>query len=471
MFGVDDSVRPLCALKRDATVVNSDGYAETRSYRYEAITMKTRSRTLSSTLLSGTKRVDQFSYPSGSFIETSTATTGATPYTSRVETIQGEEPKRKGIGYCKHTCTTTNFFEVDLPVSYVEGRKYLITYGGGYIVREILWPRTTLVTGVLLVDLVDWSALSFQAMQAMSPDLSNGLQLGAFIGELPKPGPNMRQKWRRIWAEFRQDGWRAFLMHRYHQIVNNPNLLLRRSAELNLFYQFGLKPFADDCILIHRNLRDLEAKITALLSQAGKPVTKHYSRALDIIKLPHKGLLEVYHDGDYKNQLLQKYEWVSRPIYHATVTYIIDVDELKGLLGDIRGFISAMGLDKILGTIWELIPFSFAVDWFVDVSGFLEALDRKLFGALPILILEYCHSVKYEYQTTITWQSWVTQSIVGSVPTIFGQATLAQQRVKYYERKKDTPCLLDLQSSSGLTVRRVSLAGSIAYSKYARRRA
>jgi hypothetical protein len=350
----------------------------------------------------------------------------------------------------------------------VEGRKYVYTYGGCYLAKEILSPRIGLLTDSLPVDSVDWGNLSFTAMRHMRPTLNEGLDLVNFIRELPSP-KSMLRKWRRMIAEIRSDGFKRFLEWRWNQLKNNRNKWARKAANVNLWYQFGLRPFIQDCVQIYENLVSVEAKVKVFLLNAKRLYIRHYSQSLtNVVKLRNDGAeVEVYWNDAYKNQLNRKDEWLTRPTYHATVSYRADVSELEGFMGQVRGYISALGLDRITATIWEATRFSFLVDWFVDVGGFLDSIDEDLFGALPILISDFSHSVKFEYQTTITWKCWVTQSLPGSTPKVFAQAPIGIHSVKYYERRAngEYPTLIDLQSARALSLNKVGLAASLVLSK------
>jgi len=431
--------------------------------------MKTKTRTLNLTLAAGSKRVDQYAYPSGTFIETATANTAASSYVSLLETITYDEPKRKSSGFCKHEKTSLTYFGADFGTSFVESRRYTYAWSGGYIARDTIWSRSQYVTDPVTIDSIDWSKLSFQAMQRMRPDLSGGLMLGAFVAELPKPR-TMLTKWRQFLSELTNQGLRSYLIKRWNKFSKTWSSIPKAAADANLWYQFGLKPFVQDLQLTYQNLTTLERRIEEMLREAGKPSTKHFARHVDITRQVFGVEAEVWHDADYKNQLVRKYQWCTQPIYHATVTYILDADELRGVLGTVRGLISTLGLDKIFSTIWELVPFSFVVDWFIGVNEFLDSLDNQLFGALPILVLDFNHSIKYEYMTSVTWKCWVTQSIPGSAPKVFAQTEVAQRRVAYYERRKSIPTLVDLTSAQGLTVNRVGLAASLVVSNRSWRR-
>lgn len=431
--------------------------------------MKTRSRSTTSNFSAGAKKVDQYSYPSGVFIETSTVASSTGTYASITEVITDEEPRRKSSGFCKHERSRAALLPYDGTFGFIEGRRYVYTYGGHYLAKEILSPRIALLTDKLAVDSIDWGNLSFTAMRHMRPTLNSGsLDLVNFIRELPHP-KHMLRKWRKWISEIRSDGFKRFLEWRWNQLRNNRNKWARKAANANLWYQFGLRPFIQDCVQLMENLILLEGKVRQLVLDEGKLRIRHYSQSLtNVVKLRNDGAeVEVYWADAYKNQLNRKDEWLRRPVYHATVSYRADVSELKGFMGQIRGYISAFGLDRITATIWEAIPFSFLVDWFVDVGGFLDSIDETLFGALPILVSDFSHSVKFEYQTTITWKCWVTQSLPGSTPKVFAQSPIGIHSVKYYERRAngEYPTLVDLQSARSLTLNKISLAASLVVSK------
>jgi len=51
-------------------------------------------------------------------------------------------------------------------------------------------------------------------------------------------------------------------------------------------------------------------------------------------------------------------------------------------------------------TIWEKIPFSFVIDWFVDLSGVLDELNQSLTGTHH-RILDASHSIKWDISIPI----------------------------------------------------------------------
>lgn len=77
--------------------------------------------------------------------------------------------------------------------------------------------------------------------------------------------------------------------------------------------------------------------------------------------------------------------------YRAVITYC--VEELKAL----QSIWERFGLDARPGHLWDIVPFSFVVDWFLDVGGKLEA--------------EYWRQIALKGQPTECWCSITRQGI------------------------------------------------------------
>jgi hypothetical protein len=92
--------------------------------------------------------------------------------------------------------------------------------------------------------------------------------------------------------------------------------------------------------------------------------------------------------------------------------------------------------------LWERIPFSFVVDWFVDLSGALNYLDNALTGNTK-QVKEACISTKWVADVPVSKLRYSS----GSISSIDG-SQIAQCSLSYYHRK-----LVDPHVSVGLNVR------------------
>lgn len=86
-----------------------------------------------------------------------------------------------------------------------------------------------------------------------------------------------------------------------------------------------------------------------------------------------------------------------------------------------------LGLDlsQIPKTAWELVPFSFVVDWFVNVGDYLNALTPRL----DVVNLGSCLVLSDVTVTTVTPQQWTAPSghVIATPPTGTYQETITER--------------------------------------------
>jgi len=136
--------------------------------------------------------------------------------------------------------------------------------------------------------------------------------------------------------------------------------------------------------------------------------------------------------------------------------FTYDATSLEGLLGEMNGLIHAFGVNRVASIVWEAIPFSFVVDWFVNVGGFISSVEDRLIDPLPIVIHDFSASLKYEYRTTLELEC-------GSILT-----DIAERVQTSYVRRRDPPVMYDAlavrspnlnQAGLGLSLVVVSMDG------------
>lgn len=93
----------------------------------------------------------------------------------------------------------------------------------------------------------------------------------------------------------------------------------------------------------------------------------------------------------------------------ATVIDQIDLD-LANLLA------LRTGADRIIQTAWELVPYSFVVDWFIDVSSWLQAWTPKWQSTLgaACVTTRVVHTMQ-TYGFSVTPSSYVYRSLYGVI--------------------------------------------------------
>jgi hypothetical protein len=117
---------------------------------------------------------------------------------------------------------------------------------------------------------------------------------------------------------------------------------------------------------------------------------------------------------------------------------------------------NAFGISDVIATIWEAIPFSFVVDWFFNVGNMLASIEDYLAGdPLPIVILDFAHSVKYKFTTRVLLDigkgAWAKASGV----------LLQEKETTFYNRRVEMPNLYDSLSVRAPSLNQAILGGSL----------
>lgn len=440
--------------------------------------MRTRARTLSSTVPAG--RMDQYQtnplYSPGPAV----TTTAPVAYTSLQETIIDEEHvMRRRSGTVVHSKERTVICDGGATTiwSWLP-QTYRSVYTGGWLYRTLVEPRLGSLPPrpTVIKQPFDWRQASYEAMKQMRPSVDEGLLMPNFAKELAESVALVSQYAKRrvkraerdrLNAEReqkRRDREAAFLKRQGYQarrgktpisaiVASLPSLgeLLRLAprvverigkaiAWVNLVYQFAIRPTIQDARKLALVIENWRKRVAELIRQAEKRQIRHYKRPVDnLFSLPQTALSSAFSFDRETAYIARLAEWVTRPEYHANMLFTYDASRLKGLFGQLDGLIHAFGVNRIASVVWEAVPFSFVVDWFVNVGDMIASVEDNLEGdsLLPCLIHDFSHSLKYEYRTRLELR-WKPQ---GSSFNI--QVDMGHYYTSSYERRRDYPSLWD----------------------------
>lgn len=154
---------------------------------------------------------------------------------------------------------------------------------------------------------------------------------------------------------------------------------------------------------------------------------------------------------------------------HATAHYYFVCPELSGFLSRIKQFVDSLGiLDP--QAIWDVIPFSFIVDWFYSIGPWIHKnLKPQLFPA-DIVIYDWCESLGREvYIDVYASYSGIDPDSGAASPktTQIWAGTLRQ-----YARKRQFPSSLTVDTSpiklseSIVTIKRTLIGTALALQKF-----
>lgn len=152
-----------------------------------------------------------------------------------------------------------------------------------------------------------------------------------------------------------------------------------------LYYKFGIAPILHDMKKISTNLRRYRQRLDNVLKNAGREISVHkgcggqFGGLYDRYTINHLPLgYATGHDlgGAWTTT---PYVQVCRKI--CTIRGIRDIRYNSKSFQTLDFLASRFGATGPASFVWERIPFSFVVDWFLDLSGVINSIDNALTGS------------------------------------------------------------------------------------------
>lgn len=168
---------------------------------------------------------------------------------------------------------------------------------------------------------------------------------------------------------------------------------LREGIDRHLTYKFGVVPAIHDVRSAISSHSDVEKRLLYLNSRRGRYVPIRVK----------KGFPASFTPGSESSPYLT-FVSVLKDAY--TVARIFGQGRIRTDINEAsrwRAYAEYFGLNKVVGTAWELIPFSFIGDWFTNSQEAINSLTRIPLGESPFMnVTSVGHSLKnvalYDYQ-------------------------------------------------------------------------
>jgi len=181
--------------------------------------------------------------------------------------------------------------------------------------------------------------------------------------------------------------------------------LLRVASDVYLQAQFNIKPLISDITGIYRSVAKTQGRLNSLVSRAGKLQVTHYGKDLPTDNIiddelePTAKPIGFYRLNGGSYQQSNAYAFNRRHVYsdaskfHAQIQYNYHYTDYQVEHARILALLDSFGANLNPAIVWNAIPWSFVVDWFVDVGQWLSTqrighMDPK------INIMQYCWSTK-----------------------------------------------------------------------------
>lgn len=272
----------------------------------------------------------------------------------------------------------------------------------------------------------------YQRWESVRPTMATRANLAVFLAEL-----------RDIRRMFEVLPIKHFLLG--NTPVKSWGELLKYVNNQHLNYNFGWKPFLRDLKAFRKAVDGFDSRLRRFVNNEMRPLVRRSSQPSGNTQL--SGTTAV---GPCTLSWNLNYEITrsSSFMFHYELPKYSD-EEFRW-----RAWADALGANPTAANVWALVPWSFVVDWFVDVGGFLDTFSTDWLEPV-VVYLQACCSVKVVGEASVT--------LTG--PSSWGSPTgkLATERFSVYTRNVGVPEFT--WDSQSLNADKIRLLASLALSR------
>jgi hypothetical protein len=135
-----------------------------------------------------------------------------------------------------------------------------------------------------------------------------------------------------------------------------------------LQWNFGCAPLLSDLRKISQIVSTVEDRLQFLMDTWGKKTQLHFKRS-KIWDPPFLPFYALVGDPPFTGRAVRRFYQAD---FQASAWLTHHLEGLRDKLAELRAIGVALGFTNIAGAIWEEIPFSFVVDWLIDVGSVLD---------------------------------------------------------------------------------------------------
>lgn len=203
-------------------------------------------------------------------------------------------------------------------------------------------------------------------------------------------------------------------------------------AGLHLTNEFGWQSLLSDLKVLGEVVQKTQERLQWLRETYGKPTKLSFYRK-DV--LPYIG--RPSYSFEHERTWGFRYELSAFQMdYRAGSTLTQFMTHLDDTIGLLRGLTGAFGLDNPIKAAWEILPFSFVVDYVFKISTHLDRLTRVK-PAEPWTLSKVSHSFKAYADIDVIQ---VNDNQLGT--SVLEETFLGRVRYNYYERGVGLPVSL-----------------------------
>lgn len=187
-----------------------------------------------------------------------------------------------------------------------------------------------------------------------------------------------------------------------------------------LEYSFNLAPLVSDICSIHAALTRTRKRINDLVTRAGRAQRRHFAfnwyEGTDYTHTKYDQTYVVVEPQAHHYCAGYRAErdcWTEPASFHAEIDYNYNFSRYQLEIAQVSGLLDSLGVNLNPAIVWNAIPFSFVVDWFIGVSRWLNQFQVKNLDPL-INIHQFLWSIKRSRR--IIARRWITDATSPLIP-------------------------------------------------------
>lgn len=193
------------------------------------------------------------------------------------------------------------------------------------------------------------------------------------------------------------------LIDRWHALMGRNQRLpfrLKAAANERLAHVYGTRLFISDAKQLFRILTSWKERADRYLAQSGMIQRKYKTPLYRAFDAPLIERVVPIFQANHSVFTL-KSSWVVEA--HAVLAYSYSVGELKQFIARAAQLSDSLGVRLDAGIVWDAIPFSFMVDWFINISEWLHTYASRDWQQATVKMLEYAYSGRIQVDHQIEW--------------------------------------------------------------------
>lgn len=274
----------------------------------------------------------------------------------------------------------------------------------------------------------DFTRNAFNAFVVQIPEATSLPNFMLEIKELPALLPTI-EKWREF-LKFVDHARSHYLIRSLKGNLNTVGDVLRASRNEFLKFKFGITPLDGDLNAFLTVAVKIEARLKYLREMNKVKRRVHYRENID-------------HDlktlGSASIQLSNGWWLLAKPIQAKTVVtasaeVYSDLEGLSEASARWRATKTALGFNNGLKVVWNAIPYSFVLDYFTQISSFLEPFQAQPFKG-KWEVFNVCHS----FHTTVNVELSLRYVGFGNITEEEREQRIKTVVVRSYRRRLGLP--------------------------------